>query len=316
MTERAQQPGFQYAEPAQPRDASTLGMWTFLATEVLFFGALFAAYFDYRLWYGDELHRGREPHQGRARHDQHGGPADQQRLHGDGSPLGRGAGAAEREPVARRDAALGLLFLAIKVFEYLEEYQEAWFRALNFDLRRLWPRRRAVLHLVLLRDRASRASPLIGIAFVTFAATAISQGPAPARTVDPHTRPLLALRRHRLDLPVPRDLPCREERMTRPGRTVLRACGRRSSLLLALTTGMAFVPLGSVNLAISLSIAIAKALLVLWVFMEFKGSSGLVRAFAAAGFFWLLILVVLTWADYGYRDDVQVPVTTASPRAP
>src|SRR3954447_5572868 len=35
----------------QQTEASTLGMWVFLATEVLFFGGLFAAYSVYRSWY-------------------------------------------------------------------------------------------------------------------------------------------------------------------------------------------------------------------------------------------------------------------------
>ena len=46
---------FQYASPAQQREAVTLGMWAFLATEVLFFGALIAAYFNYRIWFGAEF---------------------------------------------------------------------------------------------------------------------------------------------------------------------------------------------------------------------------------------------------------------------
>src|SRR5690349_410811 len=46
---------FQYATPGQEREAVTLGMWAFLATEVLFFGALIAAYFNYRIWFGDEF---------------------------------------------------------------------------------------------------------------------------------------------------------------------------------------------------------------------------------------------------------------------
>jgi cytochrome c oxidase subunit 3 len=33
------------------KEASTLGMWVFLATEVLFFGGLFLTYSVYRLWY-------------------------------------------------------------------------------------------------------------------------------------------------------------------------------------------------------------------------------------------------------------------------
>ncbi|MGN6155720.1 MAG: cytochrome C oxidase subunit IV family protein [Sphingomicrobium sp.] len=87
-------------------------------------------------------------------------------------------------------------------------------------------------------------------------------------------------------------------------------------VLLALTTTTAFVQLGSANLAIALAIAVAKAVLVLWFFMELRGSAGLTRAFAAAGFFWLLILVTLTWADYSQRQDVKVPVAVSSPRVP
>jgi cytochrome c oxidase subunit 3 len=58
---RHQEPGLSDAHPArlkhhfddlqQQREAATLGMWVFLATEVLFFGGLFAAYLVYRVWY-------------------------------------------------------------------------------------------------------------------------------------------------------------------------------------------------------------------------------------------------------------------------
>jgi len=37
----------------QQKEASTLGMWVFLLTEVLFFGGLFMAYLLYRVWYFD-----------------------------------------------------------------------------------------------------------------------------------------------------------------------------------------------------------------------------------------------------------------------
>jgi cytochrome c oxidase subunit III len=40
--------GFQYADLCQQQDAAHLGMWTFLATEVLFFGGLILAYCVYR----------------------------------------------------------------------------------------------------------------------------------------------------------------------------------------------------------------------------------------------------------------------------
>jgi cytochrome c oxidase subunit 3 len=38
---------------AQQSEATTLGMWVFLVTEVLFFGGLFATYLIYRHWYPD-----------------------------------------------------------------------------------------------------------------------------------------------------------------------------------------------------------------------------------------------------------------------
>ena len=84
-------------------------------------------------------------------------------------------------------------------------------------------------------------------------------------------------------------------------------CWAALLLLLALTTSAAFLPLGRFNAFVALAIAACKALLVLIVFMELKRSSGLVRAFAAAGFFWLLILLTLTSADYLTRRDTSAP---------
>src|SRR5579884_3264915 len=43
----------QFDEMPQQTEASTLGMWTFLATEILFFGALFLSYIIYRHTYHD-----------------------------------------------------------------------------------------------------------------------------------------------------------------------------------------------------------------------------------------------------------------------
>src|SRR5512141_345042 len=38
----------QFEDAAQQYEAANLGMWTFLATEILFFGGLFMAYITYR----------------------------------------------------------------------------------------------------------------------------------------------------------------------------------------------------------------------------------------------------------------------------
>jgi cytochrome c oxidase subunit 3 len=39
----------QFADLQQQQESGTLGMWTFLATEVMFIGAIFVAYFSYRM---------------------------------------------------------------------------------------------------------------------------------------------------------------------------------------------------------------------------------------------------------------------------
>jgi cytochrome c oxidase subunit 4 len=85
-------------------------------------------------------------------------------------------------------------------------------------------------------------------------------------------------------------------------------CWAALMLLLALTTGLAFVPLGAVQLGVALAIACTKAILVLLLFMELKACNGLVRVFACAGFFWLLIMIALTSADYTHRTDQRVPL--------
>jgi cytochrome c oxidase subunit III len=48
-------PAFQYATLPQQHDAAQLGMWTFLATEVLFFGGLILAYCVYRYGYPEDF---------------------------------------------------------------------------------------------------------------------------------------------------------------------------------------------------------------------------------------------------------------------
>jgi cytochrome c oxidase subunit III len=48
MDETSLMVAHQFDDPAQQRETSTLGMWVFLATEVMFFGGLFLAYTVYR----------------------------------------------------------------------------------------------------------------------------------------------------------------------------------------------------------------------------------------------------------------------------
>lgn len=53
MTRLESLPAEPYDDTAQQQDAATLGMWAFLATEVLFFGVLFAAYTVFRVLHAD-----------------------------------------------------------------------------------------------------------------------------------------------------------------------------------------------------------------------------------------------------------------------
>ncbi len=72
-------------------------------------------------------------------------------------------------------------------------------------------------------------------------------------------------------------------------------------ILLTITVGSAYLPLGAANGAINLGVAAAKAALIALFFMNLMTSSVLVRLAAAAGVFWLIFLFVLTAADYVTR---------------
>lgn len=68
-------------------------------------------------------------------------------------------------------------------------------------------------------------------------------------------------------------------------------------VLLALTIAASFAPLGHALPYVSYGIAIAKTLIVAWIFMELRARDGLQRLALAAGFVWLTILFVLLFAD-------------------
>lgn len=76
-------------------------------------------------------------------------------------------------------------------------------------------------------------------------------------------------------------------------------------ILLGLTWGSAYLDLGALNTSLNIGIAIMKALLVLLVFMHIRWSSGLVRLFSCAGFFWLVIMLSLAMSDYLTRNVLR-----------
>jgi cytochrome c oxidase subunit 4 len=84
-------------------------------------------------------------------------------------------------------------------------------------------------------------------------------------------------------------------------------------VLTAVTTAIAFVDLGGgINNAAAITIAVCKALLVILYFMHVRYSDKLTWVFAAAGFFWLLILIGGTMDDVLTRPSLS-PGTASAP---
>ena len=86
-------------------------------------------------------------------------------------------------------------------------------------------------------------------------------------------------------------------------RAVLRLIGVWLALLvlLGVTLGAAFLPLGAWGVAIAYGIATIKAGLVVWIFMEMRSEDRIARLAMAAGFIWLSIMLVMLAADYAVR---------------
>ena len=76
-------------------------------------------------------------------------------------------------------------------------------------------------------------------------------------------------------------------------------------VLLVLTVGAAFLPLGQMNVIVALGIAIVKAALILLFFMHFRDSDYLAWLIGAATVAWFVILVLLTLNDYSTRDMIS-----------
>lgn len=72
-----------------------------------------------------------------------------------------------------------------------------------------------------------------------------------------------------------------------------------------LTVVVAKFDLGAMNNVVMLSIACAKALLVILFFMHVRWGTRLTWVVAGSGFFWLLILFTLTMSDYMSRGWIE-----------
>ena len=72
--------------------------------------------------------------------------------------------------------------------------------------------------------------------------------------------------------------------------------------LTAVTVLVAGVDLGPWNEIVALLVASAKALVVILWFMHVKFATRLTRVFVAAGFVWLILMILLMTSDYLYRS--------------
>lgn len=73
-------------------------------------------------------------------------------------------------------------------------------------------------------------------------------------------------------------------------------------VLLVLTIAAAYIDLGRFNIVLAMTIAVIKGTLVVLYFMHVRYSSRLTWIFASAGFFWLIIMFLLTMSDYLSRS--------------
>ncbi|MGE3804643.1 MAG: cytochrome C oxidase subunit IV family protein [Gemmataceae bacterium] len=79
-------------------------------------------------------------------------------------------------------------------------------------------------------------------------------------------------------------------------------------LLTILTVAMSFVEMGSAHIVVALTIAGAKAILVLLYFMHVLYSGRLTWLAIAASLYFFLILIGLTLADFATRDWLGYPL--------
>jgi cytochrome c oxidase subunit 4 len=69
-------------------------------------------------------------------------------------------------------------------------------------------------------------------------------------------------------------------------------------LLLGLTVAAACLPIGRFQLPVALLISVAKAALIILIFMRLPSAGSIARLAFAAGFLWLLIMAALSLCDF------------------
>ncbi|MEP6811247.1 MAG: cytochrome c oxidase subunit 3 [Chthoniobacterales bacterium] len=124
----------QFDDATQQREAATLGMWLFIATEILFFGGMFLGYTVYRIYYPLAF----------AEASKHTliafGGTNTAVLLVSSTVMAFAVRAAKNNRrgllslLLLATASLGVLFLVIKGFEYAREIHEGLFPGRNFHI--------------------------------------------------------------------------------------------------------------------------------------------------------------------------------------
>ncbi len=78
-------------------------------------------------------------------------------------------------------------------------------------------------------------------------------------------------------------------------------------ILIFLSLGSAYVPMGPFNLVSNLGMAFVQMLLGALFFMHLKGASPLIRLFSVVGLLWLLLMFGLSLADFLTRHLIPAP---------
>lgn len=78
-------------------------------------------------------------------------------------------------------------------------------------------------------------------------------------------------------------------------------------VLLLVTVGVAYLPLGPFNAFVALAIAGFKAILIVLIFMHIRWGSKLLHLAAVSGLLWLSLLISLVMLDYMTRHWIPYP---------
>jgi cytochrome c oxidase subunit 4 len=78
-------------------------------------------------------------------------------------------------------------------------------------------------------------------------------------------------------------------------------------VLLVLTVGVTQLHLGVLSVAVALTIAVIKAVLIILYFMHVRHSPRLIWLVVAAAFFWVAIMLGFTFSDYLTRPILPAP---------